>query len=124
MRRTLSLLPAFALFALVGLLAACGGNNGKSQMTDAQLGLNPQQARGRQIYNTYCSSCHYAYSSAGSQGPTMQGLFQKKFLPSGLPANDRFVRQTIVGGRGMMPPVGANLSPQQLDDLIAYLHTL
>lgn len=93
-------------------------------MTDAQLNLNPQQARGRQIYNADCASCHYAYSSAGSQGPSMQGLFKKKFLPSGLPVNDRFVRQTIVSGRGMMPPVGARLTSQQLDDLMAYLHTL
>jgi mono/diheme cytochrome c family protein len=54
----------------------------------------------------------------------MKGVFQKEYLPSGLVANDRFVQQTIVRGRNMMPPMGNSLSQQQVDDVIAYLHTL
>jgi len=54
----------------------------------------------------------------------MKGLFKRKFLPSGLPANDRFVKQTILNGRGMMPAFGESLSPEAVDDLIAYLHSL
>ena len=53
-----------------------------------------------------------------------QKVFRKQFLPSGLPTNERFVRQTIVIGRNMMPGLGDALSEQQLDDLIAYLRTL
>jgi hypothetical protein len=41
-----------------------------------------------------------------------------------LPANDRFVWQTIRQGRGMMPAVGGSLTPQQFDHLLAFLHTL
>jgi mono/diheme cytochrome c family protein len=45
-------------------------------------------------------------------------------LPSGLPANDRFVLQTINAGRGVMPPFGETLTRDQTDALLAYLHTL
>jgi mono/diheme cytochrome c family protein len=30
----------------------------------------------------------------------------------------------IVRGRGMMPPMGNTLTDEQLNDLLAYLHTL
>ena len=108
--------------ALLLSLASCGKD--KSQMTDAELGLNAQQSRGRQTYNVRCAGCHTAYSSRGIKGPGLVGIYRKKFLPSGLPANDRFVTQAIVQGRGMMPPMGDSLTPDQLADLLAYLRTL
>jgi mono/diheme cytochrome c family protein len=117
-RTSLSILIG-AVFLLP--LAGCGKAPEKS---DAELGLNAQQADGRRVFQMYCASCHHAYSTAGSQGPGLAGLFRKKYLPSGLPTNDRFVGQTIMGGRGMMPPVGTELNQQQFEDLMAYLHTL
>ena len=106
--------------AAVMLATGCGDPN----RTDAELGLNAQQASGRRVFQRYCAACHNAYSSSGSKGPSLRKLYRKQFLPSGLPANDRFVEQTIVNGRGMMPPQGDALDQQQLDDLVAYLHTL
>jgi mono/diheme cytochrome c family protein len=110
----------------VVILAFAAGCRGKdlSKETDAQLGLNAQQSAGRLVFNADCAACHYAYSSSGLKGPGLKGLFRKKYLPSGLPANDRFVEQTIVNGRGMMPEQGDALTQQQLSDLMAYLHTL
>jgi mono/diheme cytochrome c family protein len=108
-----------ALLALAG--AGCGEPAPK---TDTELGLNSQQSSGRRVFERDCAACHSAYSSSGSKGPSLQHVFRKQFLPSGLPANDRFVEQTIVGGRNMMPPMGEALSQQELDDLMAYLHTL
>ncbi|MFZ0978178.1 MAG: cytochrome c [Candidatus Acidiferrales bacterium] len=107
--------------ALAILVVGCGDPKPKS---DAQLGLTAQQANGRQLFDHYCAACHNAYSSSGSKGPSLAGLYKKQFLPSGLPANNRFVEQTIVNGRGMMPAEGDALDQEQLDDLIAYLHTL
>jgi len=109
------------LAALIVLLAGCSTDD--STKSDAELGLNSQQASGRHIYQQSCYPCHDAHSVPGENGPNLKALFQKSFLPSGLPANERFVRQTILNGRNMMPAAGANLSPQQLDDLLAYLHT-
>lgn len=107
---------------LLVLAAACGRD--PSTETDAQLGLNAQQAAGRRIYNLRCAGCHKAYSSRGSQGPGLKHMFAKRYLPSGLPANDRFVERTIINGRGMMPAAGYTLSDEELRDLLAYLHTL
>jgi mono/diheme cytochrome c family protein len=108
--------------ALLALLAGCGGDSaGKS---DAQLGLNAQQAAGRHLYQQSCAPCHDTHSVPGQNGPNLKGLLKKQFLPSGLPANERFVRQTILNGRNMMPAVGGSLTPEELDDLLAYLHTL
>lgn len=120
----LSVKRAWQILSIVILgafLAACGKAPVK---TDAELGLNAQQSRGRKVFQVYCASCHHAYSSAGSKGPSLKRLFKKRYLPSGLPANDRFVQGTIVGGRGMMPGFGGVLTEQQLSDLMAYLHTL
>jgi len=113
--------PAVLLLGLC-VLSGCGPN--KAAESDAQLGLTAEQSAGRQIYNQRCAQCHHAYSSSGSQGPSLEGLFRKKYLPSGLPANDRFVIKTIVNGRGMMPAVGQDLTDEQLRELLAYLHTL
>ena len=115
--------PTFLVsLALAGLLSGCGRDLSKE--SDSELRLNVQQSNGRRIFQLYCASCHNAYSSSGLNGPTMKGLFKKKFLPSGLPANDRFVKQAILNGRAMMPAFGESLSPEQIDDLVAYLHTL
>ena len=111
------------MFAVLGgtMFLGCGGGRVK---TNAELGLNEQQAEGRAVFDRFCSACHNAYSSSGKKGPGLKGLYREQFLPSGLPANDRFVRQAIGGGRGMMPSFGGTLSPDQMDALIAYLHTL
>lgn len=113
-----------ALAALTFLGICCGCNEDNSSKSDAELGLSAQQASGRYVYRQTCAPCHDAHSVPGQNGPSLKGLFKKTFLPSGLPANERFVRQTILNGRNMMPAAGSSLTQQQLDDLITYLHTL
>jgi mono/diheme cytochrome c family protein len=93
--------------------------------TDAELGLNEQQIAGRKIYDNYCDRCHEPYSTSGKQGPGLQGVFRQQYLSmSGLPANDERVSEIILYGRSKMPAYGQTLSPQQVKDLLAYLHTL
>lgn len=121
MGRRLDALTLPALLVTGIFVAGCGNDRVR---TNAELGLNEQQAAGRATFDHYCSSCHDAYSTSGKKGPGLKGLFRKQYLPSGVPANDRFVRQTIGGGRGMMPEFGDLLTPDQMDVLIAYLHTL
>ena len=61
---------------LVGLsLAGCDVERRKS---DAELGLNPQQAAGRQLYDNYCDRCHEPYSSHGKKGPSLKGVFKQQ----------------------------------------------
>jgi cytochrome c2 len=104
------------------VLSAC---NVERRRSDVELGLNPQQADGRHIYEQYCDRCHAPYSSRGRHGPSLKGVFKKQYLSvSGMPANDDRVRDIIVLGRNKMQGFGNILTPQQVNDVIAYLHTL
>lgn len=107
---------------VVSLLAGCEAERRKS---DAELGLNPQQAAGRRFYDRQCDRCHEPYSSRGKKGPSLQGVFKKQYLSiSGLPANDERVTEIIKMGRAKMPGFNQVLDDQQTADLLAYLHTL
>jgi len=109
------------------LLAALGlaGCDVERRKSDAELGLNPQQATGRKIYDNYCDRCHRPYSTKGKKGPGLKGVFQNKYLPqTGLPANDERVTDIIRSGRPDMPGYSQVLSGQDMQDLLAYMHTL
>ncbi len=117
-------LKAKVFLSIVTLLGLVGCDI-ERRKSDAELGLNPQQAAGRQLYDNYCDRCHAPYSSRGRQGPSMKHIFQNKYLPmSGMPANDERVTDIIKMGRNKMPAYGQVLSQQQIQDLLTYLHTL
>lgn len=67
--------------------------------------------------------CHYDRTSDSLHGPPLRGIYKRQYLPSGAPANDERVTSTILHGRGLMP-AQPNTDRQDLNDLIAYLHTL
>jgi mono/diheme cytochrome c family protein len=119
----LNRIASILLLALL-LLPFTGCEKDPSQKTDAELGLNEQQAQGRRVFQLYCSVCHKPYSSSPLKGPGLKGLYRHEYLPSGLLADDRFVQDTIIRGRKMMPPMGNSLRDDQIADVIAYLHTL
>jgi mono/diheme cytochrome c family protein len=103
----------------------CAGGDVERRKSDTELGLNPQQAAGRKIYDQYCDQCHEPYSSRGKKGPGMKEVFKRPYLSvSGLPANDERVGEIIQSGRSKMPAYGRELNQQQVQDLLAYLHTL
>lgn len=107
------------------LLVVCGLVGCKSVAPPTPLGeLNPQQARGHVVFETHCGVCHYDRQSGGLHGPSLAGVYKKPYLPSGAPANDERVTATILHGRGLMPAVGNMMDTQDVDDLVAYLHTL
>ncbi len=86
--------------------------------------LSPTETNGYVVFQSHCAVCHYANQEKPLNGPGLQGLFKKPYLPSGAPANDDRVRATILHGRNMMPAFGNDLDDQQMQDLLAYLHTL
>lgn len=114
----------FACLLAVAVLAAAGCDI-ERRKSDAELGLNPQQSAGRKIYDAECDRCHEPYSTKGKKGPGLKGVFQHKYLSlSGLPANDERVSDIVRLGRHEMPAYSQKLSPQDIQDLLAYLHTL
>lgn len=113
-----------AIISALGL-AIIPGCTVERRKSDAELGLNLQQAAGRKIYDQYCDRCHEPYSTKGKKGPGLKGVFQHKYLRlSGLPATDERVTDIIRLGRNEMPAYSQTLNQQQIDDLLAYLHTL
>jgi mono/diheme cytochrome c family protein len=113
--------------AMAGLLAISmiTGCDVERRKSDAELGLNPQQAAGRKIYDKECGRCHEPYSTRGKKGPGLQGVFKNKYLSlSGLPANDDRVSDIIRTGRKEMPAYSQKLGQQDMQDLLSYLHTL
>jgi mono/diheme cytochrome c family protein len=111
------------LFPLAFL--ALSGCDAERRKSNAELGLNSQQASGRRLYDDYCDRCHEAYSSRGKKGPSLQGIFKHQYLSlSGLPANDDRVTDIVKNGRAKMEGFGQVLSDQQVRDLLTYLHTL
>jgi mono/diheme cytochrome c family protein len=112
----------FVLWAVIALgVAGCGPTLGPSKAVSA---LSPQEQRGRVVYQQYCASCHYTNQTGDLHGPSLFALYRRKYLPSGAPANDERVTPVIERGRNMMPAYGNDLNDQQLQDLLAYLHTL
>jgi mono/diheme cytochrome c family protein len=86
--------------------------------------LNEQQTRGHAVFQTHCGVCHYDRQEGALHGPSLVGIYKKPYLPSGATASDERVTATIRFGRTMMPPMGNTMDAQELDDLMAYLHTL
>lgn len=110
--------------ATVALLALAGCEV-ERRKSDAELGLNSQQAEGRKLYDNHCDRCHEPYSSRGKKGPSLKGVFKQQYLPlSGLPANDARVGDIVKSGRSKMEGFGRTLTDQQVQDLLAYMHTL
>lgn len=114
---------AAALGTLV--LASTFACDVERRKSDAELGLNTQQAAGRRIYDAECDRCHEPYSTRGKKGPGLKEIFKHQYLSlSGLPANDERVTDIIRLGRKEMPGYSQKLDEQQIQDLLAYLHTL
>lgn len=82
----------------------------------------PQEARGAAVYRVHCARCHYPTSTRGLNGPGLQAITKIKAMPSGAPPTDERMTDVILHGRNMMP--ATSLTDGELQDLLAYLHTL
>ncbi len=117
--------PCLRVSVVISALLAMAGCDVERLKSDAELGLNPQQAAGRKTYDDYCDRCHEPYSSRGKKGPSLQGVFKQQYLSvSGLPANDQRVTEIVKSGRAKMEGFGQVMSERQIKDLLSYLHTL
>lgn len=123
MRSPFQILP-HSLFFISGLLllvllgAACHSSSPQSRP------LTEQELRGRDVFFNNCAICHNAYKNEPLQGPPLVGVFRKQDLPSGMPATNQHVHDTILFGRRNMPSFNGILDEQQISEVIAFLHTL
>jgi cytochrome c2 len=99
---------AFCLAAAACGLAGCGSAD-----------------HGEELFDLHCAACHEtSHPDLKKQPPKLEGLFRAKTLPSGAPATDEQVRNTIIEGLRTMPAFQGRLSVTDVNDLIHYLHTL
>lgn len=82
----------------------------------------PQETRGAEVFQQNCARCHNPTTTQPKNGPGLQALTKLKAMPSGTPPTDDRLTAVILHGRGMMP--AKYIDDAQLQDLLAYLHTL
>jgi mono/diheme cytochrome c family protein len=80
------------------------------------------EARGAQVYHAKCAKCHNPNTTRPLNGPGLQALTKIKAMPSGAPPTDERLTYVILHGRNNMP--ATHITDDQLQDLLAYLHTL
>lgn len=75
-----------------------------------------QRTRGAAVFQTTgCQHCHTIHSVGGHKGPDLSGVGRRK--------SNAELRQQILKGSNVMPAFGEVLAPDELNDLIAYLHS-
>jgi mono/diheme cytochrome c family protein len=108
----------FVTLSIAVLISGC-------EQKSSRLGraLNSNELRGKKLFVSNCQKCHQPENGLATQGPALEGLFDKQFMPSGTPANDERAQNVIQYGRRQMPAFGQVLDDSQVRDIIAYLHT-
>jgi mono/diheme cytochrome c family protein len=101
---------------VAGLILLAGCSSHKDNVR------NEEAVRGGEIYILNCAPCHESTGlDLHKQPPKLKGLFKSKTLPSGAPATEAQVRETILKGHGTMPAFEGRLTDQEVADLIQYL---
>jgi len=86
--------------------------------------LTEQQAEGKHLYNVGCAHCHEENDlHLKKVPPNLHGLFNRSALPDGEPATDAEVEQVLRSGKGMMPSFAYQMTKEQMDAVVDYLHT-
>jgi mono/diheme cytochrome c family protein len=86
--------------------------------------LTDQQAEGKHLYNVGCAHCHEENDlHLKKVPPSLHGLFNRNNLPDGEPATDAEVEQVLRSGNGMMPSFAYQMTKEQMDAVVAYLHS-
>jgi mono/diheme cytochrome c family protein len=74
-----------------------------------------QRARGAAVFEMNgCLHCHTIHYAGGHKGPDLSGVGRRR-------SKAEIRRQIVYGGKGM-PAFGQVLEPDEIRDLIAYLH--
>ncbi|MBI3935250.1 MAG: cytochrome c [Acidobacteria bacterium] len=84
--------------------------------------------RGKSAYFTHCIACHSPDTDEYIAGLALKNYFNNPptKLSNGelFPRTDAAIRELIEKGTTNMPPLSKGMSVQEIDDILAYLHTL
>ena len=78
-------------------------------------GLTPELARGADLFvRKDCIACHAIAGAGGRKGPDLTTVGSRL-------SHDRLVQTILVGRPGGMPAYAESITPEQVDDLVAFL---
>ncbi len=110
---------------IVAYLRSYAQGPNRAEDVDGQPDAHGDPRLGKQWYDNICSTCHGVRGDGYEWGGTGTAIGLPGFLDK---ASDGFIRETIKTGRsntrmrGFQGPTGlANLSDQEVDDIIVYL---
>ena len=114
--------------AIVAFLRSHAKIPNRAEEVDAQPDAHGDPRLGKQWYDYICSTCHGLSGDGYEAGGTGTAIGLPGFLDK---VSDGFIRETIKKGRSntrmlsFQGPAGlANLSDQEIDDIIVYLRSL
>jgi mono/diheme cytochrome c family protein len=114
--------------AIVAYLRSHAKGPNRAAEVNAQPDAHGDPRLGKQWYNYICSTCHGLSGDGYDAGGTGTAIGLPGFLNN---VSDGFIRETIKKGRSntrmlaFQGPAGlANLSDQEIDDVIVYLRSL
>jgi mono/diheme cytochrome c family protein len=82
-------------------------------------------AKGEAVFkDKNCTVCHWPDKETKRIGPGLKGLFTHKKMWDDSPFSEKAVRDMILKGGGKMTGFEDQLTPKELDNLVAYLKTL
>jgi mono/diheme cytochrome c family protein len=86
--------------------------------------LTDQQLEGKHLYEVRCAHCHRDNDLGLKKvPPDLHSVFRRSTLPSGAPATDSEVARVVLAGKGLMPSFAGRFTDEQMQSLLAYLHT-
>ncbi len=82
-------------------------------------------ARGKDMFQQKCSTCHYDTSDAKKIGPGLKGIGKRgTFTVNNNKVTDETLKTWIENGDSLMPPFKDVIEDAQIKDVIAYVKTL
>jgi ubiquinol-cytochrome c reductase cytochrome b subunit len=126
-KRPVAVLSVITIFLVLGTLTYMGDTAPWSPKMNAWSGQpvplkmlehrTPLEMRGALVLqNKQCRNCHSLEGRGGERGPALDDVATRL-------TRDQMIRQVIQGG-GNMPAYGKNLSPAEVEGLVAFMLTL
>lgn len=99
-----------------GLALLAGGSRLEAQATHAGKRAAADAEAGEGTFQRRCVMCHSLSPDVKIVGPS---LYSEMRGPRARTA--AYVRETIVNGKGLMPPMGKQMTDHEIADVLAYL---
>jgi len=126
--RTLAVLGIAALGTSLAIAGAAWAQTQTQTKTTKKATSKPDPAavaRGKELFQQKCSTCHYDTSDAKKIGPGLKGLNKRgTFTVNNNKVTDENLKTWIENGDSLMPPFKDVIDDNQIKDVIAYVRTL